>query len=137
MSNEDVNITAELNSADPIKRKEILGSYLEKLVKEILGLEQSEPLDLNAGFADLGLDSVAATQLRKLINESLEGLLEIVTPDIFAYPSLNKLISFIDSKLGSVPGEKNEVKDDRLSHRDLDTMSDEDLFKELDSHLEE
>lgn len=136
MADEDMDISEELKGASEKNRKEIVRSFVEKSVKKILGMKQSERIDSNKGFADLGLDSVAAVQLSKMVNEGLSGLLEIVSTDIFDEPSINKLSHFIDSKLPSLKTGQEASHPASKGTKDNPTISDEDLFKELDKHLD-
>jgi polyketide synthase 12 len=136
MKEEEFDIVPQLKAADDLKRREIICSCVERSIRKILGLRPDEHIDFDTGFVDLGLDSVAAVQLSKKLNETFSDLIEVASTDIFDYPSVNELSDYIDAKVGGIEPNKKTPESSTQGLQDVDILSDEDVLKELDSHLD-
>ncbi|MDU5141930.1 MAG: SDR family NAD(P)-dependent oxidoreductase [Paenibacillus dendritiformis] len=61
-----------------------------------MNLFESEEIDINMSFSDMGGDSIMATYLLKEIDKEFPGQVDIAS--IFNYPTVSKLSDFIESK---------------------------------------
>lgn len=75
------------------KRVSLLQAHIGEHVKEILGLDPSDPIDIRQGFFKLGLDSLMSMQL----HNRLEASFNISWPTTVAleYPSIATLADYI------------------------------------------
>jgi len=88
----------KLNEAPPEKRRQILHEHITAEVAKVLGLSPNEPVPLDTGFFELGLDSLTAVELRNRLQVSLRTVLAPTL--IFNYPTLGAMIGhFADDVL--------------------------------------
>jgi acyl transferase domain-containing protein len=88
MENAEVHIRGK--SADDLTATEIT---LAKIYAAVLGLNE---IDLFTNFQDMGGNSIIATHLLKVIESYFPGLVDI--SDVFSYPAIDDMASYIDSK---------------------------------------
>ena len=141
MSNEQVNMIEQLKSFDVEEREAALQKNIERFVRKVLLIKKREEVDNHAPFNDLGIDSVAAVQLTKMINESLDDSFELASTDIFDYPTIQLLSNHIAEKLHESgldieisSKDKSKVEEDiKIKEKTrVEGMTKEELFKELD-----
>src|SRR3990167_5275653 len=107
-----------------------LAKKIETYIRKIMIVNDDETVDRDAGFFDLGLDSLTALELKTLLSQDIEGRFELTSTDIFNYPSINKLAKFIiksldfDSKADEVSMASSE---DRIE-KEVETLSEEDIL---------
>ena len=94
-------------------------SRLAQIWANALGLDE---IDIFDNFTSLGGDSLMAIQLLKQINEVFKGAIDI--SDIFSYPSVEQMATYIDEKMGT----KEKAKKVKAKEE----MSDDNLKKLLD-----
>jgi len=70
-----------------------------KACKELLEIVNAEDLDEDAGFFEIGLDSLMMAELATRLKENLKPLVQVVATIAFDYPSINKLARHIQSEL--------------------------------------
>ena len=58
------------------QRRRALGDYLEQQLTQTLGLRPGEPVDMAAGFFDLGLDSLMGMELKGRLEQALDTRLQ-------------------------------------------------------------
>ena len=103
----------KLNEAPPEKRRQILHDHIAAEVATVLGLGANEPVPLDTGFFELGLDSLTAVELRNRLQVSLRTVLAPTL--IFNYPTLAAMIGhFADDvlqlpKAGAAEEEQPEI----------------------------
>jgi myxalamid-type polyketide synthase MxaB len=66
---------------------------LSQQLADILGIKQVEKIDLDLGFSDLGLDSLASVELRNKIQSSYA--IKLPATAIFNYPSIHVLANYL------------------------------------------
>lgn len=103
MENAEVHIRGK--SADDLTATEIT---LAKIYAAVLGLHE---IDLFTNFQDMGGNSIIATHLLKVIENYFPGLVDI--SDVFSYPAIDDMASYIDSKREDSPliGNKESAVD--------------------------
>lgn len=77
-------------------------------LRETLGVEKNAPIDNEAPFSEMGLDSMLGTELR----QRLSGKLGIAIPATatYDYPSVTKLVEYIRTKVISKPEARSDVE---------------------------
>lgn len=70
-------------------------STLAKMFAGVIGISD---IDIYSSFNNMGGDSLLATQLVKVIDQEYIGIVDIT--DIFAYPSVEQMATYIDEKRG-------------------------------------
>lgn len=70
------------------------------LCKELLGVADVDDLDEDAGFFELGFDSLMMAELASLLKDNLKPLVQVVATIAFDYPSINKLANHLQGELG-------------------------------------
>lgn len=76
-------------------------SMVFELCKELLEIVNDEDLDEDAGFFEIGFDSLMMAELATRLKENLKPLFHVVATIAFDYPSINKLSHHIQSELNS------------------------------------
>ncbi|WP_088239465.1 type I polyketide synthase, partial [Calothrix rhizosoleniae] len=74
-------------------RQNILIDYIQAEVKKVLRLDSSESLDLDVGFAELGMDSLMVMELKNQLQNNLET--SIPTTLAIEYPTIQKLSDYL------------------------------------------
>ncbi|MEM7134163.1 MAG: amino acid adenylation domain-containing protein [Chloroflexota bacterium] len=84
-----------LQSQSMNQRFTMLCHYLEQTVGDVLGLSQDveSRVDQSRGFAELGMDSLMALELRQKLQEGLQQPLP--TTIAFEYPTIHELASYL------------------------------------------
>jgi myxalamid-type polyketide synthase MxaE and MxaD len=80
-----------LDAAPPARRGAMLLAHLDEGLRRALGLDGR--LDPQRGFADLGLDSLAALELKKRLEADLDRALPATL--LLDYPTLARLRDFL------------------------------------------
>ncbi|NEO36797.1 MAG: type I polyketide synthase [Moorea sp. SIOASIH] len=83
----------QLANAPAQKRQDLLVAYLQKEVTQVLGLDQSHPIKGQQGFAELGMDSLMAVELKSRLEASLGQTLSSTLA--FNYPNINALANYL------------------------------------------
>jgi acyl transferase domain-containing protein/surfactin synthase thioesterase subunit len=63
--------TRQLEQAEPARRGELLLAHVSETVAKVLGRHPSEPLPLQRGFFELGMDSLMSVDLQRRLQTSL------------------------------------------------------------------
>ncbi|AKT40699.1 type I polyketide synthase [Chondromyces crocatus] len=82
-------LVRKLGAATPTERQSLLLDHVATEVATVLGRDPTQPLDPNRGFADLGMDSLMAVELKNRLQASLERPLSPTL--IFNHPSVTQL----------------------------------------------
>jgi acyl transferase domain-containing protein/Zn-dependent alcohol dehydrogenase/acyl carrier protein len=135
-----VDILAELETAVPSDRIELLKHYIQTQVVKVLGLEPSRVPDDRQGLSDIGMDSLMAVELSNRLQSGIKQPLP--TTLAFEYPTIAVLTHYLATEVlaletaDSVPetGEVDSDSDTVLT--ELETLSDSEtedsLLKELE-----
>jgi NADPH:quinone reductase-like Zn-dependent oxidoreductase/acyl carrier protein len=86
-----------LQNAKPSERRHLLETHLRTQISQILGFQPDE-IDAEAGFFDLGMDSLTSVDLKNRLQKSLGFSLSSTI--IFDRPNLNALIDYLVEEMG-------------------------------------
>lgn len=95
-----------LRDAHATERHALLVDHLSAQVRRVLGVAPTAAVDVRRGFADMGLDSLMAVELRN----HLQGALDVVLPTTLAleHPTIDALARHL---LDVVPGLAAQASD--------------------------
>ena len=93
---------AGVSGASPAEREQMLVSFLQRELQAVMRLP-SAPAP-TAEFADLGMDSLMAVEMRNRINRALAGKYVAPNTVVFDYPSVAGLAGRLASELGGAGG---------------------------------
>ncbi len=105
--NREAASLARLRAVSPKGRQDELRAYLERQVVEVLQL--ASPPDGEAGFFDLGMDSLMAVELRNRVQRDLALAPPPPSTLAFDYPSVHRLADHLLGQLGEA-GEETVVR---------------------------
>ena len=99
-------------------------AQISQQVGNILGIEQIEQIDINLGFSDLGLDSLASVELRNKLQSDYE--LKLSATAIFDYPNIKALANYLLTLIFKInsASQTSEEKTDYLLNR-VENITDE------------
>ena len=97
-----------MEAALPGDRWEILVSYLQDLAKKVLGYDKSNPLDINRGFFDMGMDSLLAVELKNYLQNGLGRPLPSTV--VFDHPNIESLADYIAREIPSLQVSRESQK---------------------------
>ncbi|NEO70902.1 MAG: acyl carrier protein [Moorea sp. SIO3H5] len=130
----------QLANAPGQKRQDLLVAYLQKEVTQVLRLDQSHPIKGQQGFAELGMDSLMAVELKSRLEGSLGQTLSSTLA--FNYPNINALANYLaqdvlcldraDDSLGLSHSDHDQSS---AATEELEELSEEDLASLLDEEL--
>ena len=89
----NINFKQQLIVTDPSQRLDIAIAQISQQVGNILGIKNIEQIDIDLGFSDLGLDSLASVELRNKVRSSYD--LDLSATAIFDYPSIKALANYL------------------------------------------
>jgi NAD(P)-dependent dehydrogenase (short-subunit alcohol dehydrogenase family) len=129
----------ELANALPDMRREILTGFVRRQVAIVLGRASDDPIPVDTGLFDLGMDSLMSLELkRRLESGCAQALPSTLT---FNYPNVAALSGYLESALNQShkPGraEAAAAPEAPVSPEDLDELSDDELEARLMSRLEQ
>ena len=88
----------ELRACPPEQRRALLASHIAAAASEVMGLRPGEPLDAEAGFFQLGMDSLMSVTLQRRLNASLG--IDVPAALIFEHPTITALTGALCERLG-------------------------------------
>jgi acyl transferase domain-containing protein/acyl carrier protein len=100
--NANVNLSPWLNEYLEVskeKQLQVCKDMLSTLCKEVLERSDSEDLDEDEGFFEIGFDSLMITEMASKLKKKLEPTIKVTVNIGFNYPSINKLAKYIESEL--------------------------------------
>ncbi|MEM7125057.1 MAG: SDR family NAD(P)-dependent oxidoreductase [Chloroflexota bacterium] len=89
----EASLVKEIKTQPASRRLEYTKLYLQEAVASILGMDEDSTLDRKTGFADLGMDSLMALELRRWLEYELDRPLP--TTIAFEYPTVDELASYV------------------------------------------
>jgi NADP-dependent 3-hydroxy acid dehydrogenase YdfG/acyl carrier protein len=87
------SLAAEIAGASDEQKVARITSFIQRTVSAILGLDPLRPLDVDRGFAQMGLDSLMAIELRNRLQKALDRTLP--SPVVFNYPTARALGAYL------------------------------------------
>lgn len=81
-----------LAQLEPAERLRHCRLFVEKTIREVLGLAETDPILPEKGFFDMGMDSIMAVDLRRHLQEALGGSFLLKQTVVFDYAN-SKLLS--------------------------------------------
>ena len=122
---------AQLMTATPSERRAKLQQCVETAARDIIGLDSDMPIDPDHPLKDMGLDSLMSVEMR---NELSRGIgLRLTATLLFDYPTVNRLIEYLDAQL--CPSQPEKTENRGAESDDLDNLSDKELSALLDEEL--
>jgi 8-amino-7-oxononanoate synthase len=107
-------IIAKLTGTKIDDRPPILNEYLRDCLAKVLGFNNSDAIDIDIDFGDLGMDSLMAVELANLLQTNLN--IDIDSNTLFDYPTVealsNYLLSLEEVKEVGEDDEVGEVRKD-------------------------
>jgi acyl transferase domain-containing protein/acyl carrier protein len=95
----DQTLAVQLQAAPASQRLALLTDRVSDLLVQTLGLETTADPDPEAGFTTLGMDSLAAIELRNHLQRELACTLP--TTLLFDYPTLQTLVAHLATRIGA------------------------------------
>jgi acyl transferase domain-containing protein/SAM-dependent methyltransferase/acyl carrier protein len=89
-------VSRQLQSASPARRRDILIAHLRSLTSGVLGFDPSREIELEQGLFDMGMDSLMAVELKGRLERSLGVPLPATLT--FNYPTVNALANYLFSE---------------------------------------
>jgi malonyl CoA-acyl carrier protein transacylase len=121
-------ILAQLKTAPKGDGYELLSTYLQTEVTQVLGVEFSQWPTLQQGFFEMGMDSLMAVELKKRLVASLETTLPATL--VFDYPNLQDLTEYLGHQVfGWEVAENQAVSTEQLPDDELEASIAEQLAK--------
>ena len=147
--NSNPEILDKLQGASRKERLEILKSYIKSQVALLIGLDSSQLPDTNQGFAEMGMDSLMAIELKKKLETTL--LINLSSTLAFNYPNIAALSRYIlEDVMGlnqqetkvetwqNINYKNNKNTDDLLAYiSELEKLSEDELEASLAKEIAE
>jgi len=130
-SNNSSNILSDISNVSLSERADLIGQYIIREVSTVIGIKDSNEIDLKKGLMELGIDSLAAVDLKSRLEVNLKVALKATLA--FDYPTLEGLIQHITSKVLGVVPTSNDSKLDEVDENDIASQ----LERELESLKDE
>jgi short-subunit dehydrogenase/acyl carrier protein len=125
----------QLQAATPSDRRQLLIAHVRSQVAKVLGLNLLQPIALEQGFFELGMDSLTSVELRNSLQISLGCT--ISSTAAFDYPTVGDLVDYLAGQLwesestnpaiSSTESENEQLltKIEQLSETELEQMIDQ------------
>ncbi len=113
------DVFQQLREAPPARRPDLLAAHLQHELARILHLPG--PPDPDAGFSELGLDSLRAVELRERLQSQLGDHVSLSSTVAFDYPSVTQLARHLADRLW--PRSRPEPKRERRRAHGSDAVA--------------
>jgi malonyl CoA-acyl carrier protein transacylase len=113
----------QLQAAMPSEQREMLVAYLRRQVAQVLRITDFQSISLDAGFFDLGMDSLTSVELRNCLQTSLGCSMPSTVA--FDYPTVGALVDYLTQQV--LRGEVSE-SDSTESEESEDVAKQEQLL---------
>ena len=131
------NLHEIVESGSPEERLDRLSAYLHRELCSILGLDPARALDPARGFAQMGLDSLMAIDLRNRLQKALGRPLP--SPVVFNYPSIRALATYlagiVPAPVAATPDLPATLAGRPLAADEITDLSDEEAEALLAAHV--
>lgn len=123
------NVLTKLREADPARRRKMIIEYVESEVCGILGYQEgNQYFEEDQGFFELGMNSLTAIEFKSKLQDAFECQLSSTLT--FDYPTIAKLVDYLDSEIVSVKEEDSSVEE-----AEQEDDSDDDIVSKLSKQL--
>ncbi|NEP63755.1 MAG: SDR family NAD(P)-dependent oxidoreductase, partial [Symploca sp. SIO2G7] len=122
----------QLANTPPENQRQLLDTHICQQVCQTLGFSPDE-LDLEAGFFDLGMDSLTALELKNSLQNSLG--LSLPSTLVFDYPTVAALLDYLASQLLETNVPTAEISQDSDRLETAERLSEEQLADLMDKKL--
>ncbi|EYF05471.1 Malonyl CoA-acyl carrier protein transacylase [Chondromyces apiculatus DSM 436] len=133
------DVPRQLEAATPRRRQEIVRTLVEEQARRVLGIAPGAPFDPNRPLSELGLDSLAAVELRNALATALARALPATL--IFDYPTVAALCGFLGAPsaptTSTLPTAARRPEPEAASLTDVDDLSGNEVEALLDAKLAE
>ena len=92
-----------LRECPPERRRELLADHIATLASTVIGMPSGEALDPEAGFFQLGMDSLMSVKLQRGLGASLGIALPAAL--IYEYPTISALTGALCERMGYPPAD--------------------------------
>ena len=96
------DLLSELGQSPPAEHEPILIEFLQRELQAVMRLPNLPPP--SAEFADLGMDSLMAVELRNRVNRGFAGAYSAGNTVVFDYPSVQSLAAYLASEVAELDG---------------------------------
>lgn len=105
------NLPYQLETLTVNERFPFLKTYITNIVRSMLGLSGSDPIDDKRGFFDMGLTSLMAVELKNQLQKAIGKNATLTSTVIFDHPSIEKITNHLAKILGieNLSSQKQEV----------------------------
>ena len=116
------DLTARLRKVSAAEREEVLTAFLQEELVSVLRLRSVPAPD--AGFFDLGMDSLMAVELRNRLNRALGGMFTLSNTAVFDHPDAARLARHLAEALGDAgPEERRAAPTVSVRRRDEERVA--------------
>ncbi len=120
----------QLEQAYPRERRELLQAHICSVLAEVLGWPPDEPINIQTGFFELGMDSLTSLDLRNRLQTSLEcGLPSSLA---FKYPTVVLLADYLGQEILDLSFEDESSEQDSQNDEITEAVNELDSFSEDD-----
>ena len=92
-------LLADLRDATPLRRHELLLSFVSEHVARVIGATSAQSIDPRQPLNELGLDSLMAVELRNRLGTALALTRSLPATLVFDYPTLEALTQYFDEEV--------------------------------------
>jgi acyl transferase domain-containing protein/protein-L-isoaspartate O-methyltransferase len=97
----------QFKSVTAKERRTYLITHIQSQVTNVLGLDASQPIEVQQGFFNMGIDSLTAIELRNRLQTSLECSLPSTI--LFTYPTIGELVEYLIQEVFAFNNDLNEA----------------------------
>lgn len=100
-------LIAKLTKLSPDASHSELIIFLQNEVSKILGLDVSQPPEIEIGFFEMGIDSLSELELRNVIQKNLQ--LSLSSTVLFEHPNIQALSDYLIAQVKSAESPNEEI----------------------------
>ncbi|MCG8422988.1 MAG: type I polyketide synthase [Proteobacteria bacterium] len=105
------------------ERPLLLARHVESVLRRVLGRRSDQPIQPTQGFADMGMDSLMAVELRNRLQQGVHRVLPSTLA--FDHPNLESLLAFLNQELFGLARSEAEIAPIEPSDSEVDALLDE------------
>ncbi len=118
-SNEWRSLKTRVSSQPKRQKLDVVTTFLEQLVRDVLNLPAEVGFDRTAGFVDLGMDSLMGVELRNLLQNHLGNEMILSATIVFNHPNVQSMAEYLVDEL-LADGTKSILRPKNLDKRQQD-----------------
>jgi acyl transferase domain-containing protein/acyl carrier protein len=119
-STEEPEFLLKLKQVAPSERVKLLQTLISNEISNVLGLDQSQPLDMQQGLLSMGMDSLMALELSERLQKALGRALSPTL--IFNYPTIESLADHLVRDVLQLVSPKPADEEPPANTNDLEQM---------------